>query len=44
MFWQGPFRRGGTEITILYVVIGLCAGIAGGMAMDAIHAERWQSP
>lgn len=34
----------GWKFTALYVATGLCAGIAGGMVMDAIRAERWLRP
>lgn len=34
----------GPETTLLYVVVGLTAGIAGGMLMDAFRAERWLQP
>ncbi len=34
----------GWKFTIIYVVVGLLAGIVGGIIMDMIHAERWLQP
>ncbi len=34
----------GWKFTLIYIGVGLAAGIAGGMFMDAIHAERWLQP
>lgn len=34
----------GWKFTVLYVVAGMAAGIAGGFFMDAIKAERWLPP
>lgn len=34
----------GWKFTVLYVVVGMAAGIAGGFFMDAIKAERWLQP
>lgn len=31
----------GWKFTLLYVSVGMIAGIVGGLFMDAIHAERW---
>lgn len=34
----------GWKFTIIYVLVGLSAGIIGGFIMDAIKAERWLQP
>lgn len=34
----------GWKFTIIYIIVGMLAGIIGGMIMDAIHAERWLQP
>lgn len=34
----------GWKFTIIYVVVGLLAGILGGWFMDSIRAERWLQP
>lgn len=34
----------GWEITVIYVVIGMAVGIAGGILLDLIHAERLLQP
>ena len=34
----------GWKFTLLYVAIGLAAGIIGGILMDAVRAERWLQP
>ncbi|MDO5674978.1 MAG: permease [bacterium] len=34
----------GWKFTIIYVVVGLLAGILGGWFMDGIRAERWLQP
>ncbi len=34
----------GWEFTLLYVVVGISVGIAGGFFLDSIHAERWLQP
>ena len=34
----------GWKFTVLYVVIGMSAGIIGGIFMDAVRAERWLQP
>lgn len=34
----------GWKFTVIYVAVGICAGIGGGMIMDALHAERWLQP
>lgn len=34
----------GWKFTLLYVLVGLGAGILGGIIMDAIHAGRWLQP
>lgn len=34
----------GWKFTVLYVVVGLLAGIIGGAIMDALKAERWLQP
>ena len=34
----------GWQFTLLYVSVGMVAGIAGGLFMDAIRAERWLQP
>jgi len=34
----------GWKFTLIYVGAGLAAGVAGGLFMDAIHAERWLQP
>lgn len=34
----------GWKFTVLYVLVGLSAGIIGGFFMDAIRAERWLQP
>lgn len=34
----------GWKFTVLYVSVGMGAGIIGGMLMDAIQAERWLQP
>ncbi|WED21944.1 permease [Vibrio sp. JC009] len=31
----------GWKFTAMYIVIGICVGIIGGMFLDAIKAERW---
>lgn len=34
----------GWKFTVLYILVGLSAGIIGGFFMDAIRAERWLQP
>lgn len=34
----------GWKFTVLYVLVGISAGILGGFFMDAIRAERWLTP
>lgn len=34
----------GWKFTVLYVTVGMTAGIIGGLFMDAIGAERWLQP
>ena len=34
----------GWKFTIIYVVVGMAAGIIGGIIMDALRAERWLQP
>lgn len=34
----------GWKFTLVYVAVGLGAGVAGGMFMDAVRAERWLQP
>lgn len=34
----------GWKFTIAYVVVGMAAGIIGGIIMDALRAERWLQP
>ena len=34
----------GWQFTLLYVSVGMVAGIAGGLFMDAIRADRWLQP
>ncbi len=34
----------GWKFTLLYVMVGLTAGIVGGIIMDALRAERWLQP
>ena len=34
----------GWEFTVFYVAVGILSGIAGGLFMDAIKAERWLQP
>lgn len=34
----------GWKFTVLYVLVGLLAGMAGGFFMDALRAERWLQP
>ncbi len=34
----------GWKFTLLYVLVGLSAGILGGVIMDALRAERWLQP
>lgn len=34
----------GWKFTVLYVVVGMSAGIIGGFVMDALKAERWLQP
>ncbi len=34
----------GWKFTVIYVMVGMIAGIIGGMIMDAIRAERWLQP
>lgn len=34
----------GWKFTIVYVVVGMMAGIIGGLFMDSIKAERWLQP
>lgn len=34
----------GWKFTLLYVAVGMAAGIAGGFFMDTIKAERWLQP
>lgn len=34
----------GWKFTLVYVLVGLLAGVAGGVIMDAVHAERWLQP
>ena len=34
----------GWKFTLLYVTVGILAGMVGGLLMDALHAERWLQP
>ncbi|MEG1610621.1 MAG: permease, partial [Bilophila sp.] len=34
----------GWKFTVLYIVVGMAAGILGGVIMDLIHAQRWLQP
>ena len=34
----------GWKFTMVYVAVGISAGIMGGLFMDAIHASRWLQP
>lgn len=34
----------GWKFTVIYVLVGMSAGIVGGFFMDAIRAERWLQP
>ncbi len=34
----------GWKFTVVYVTVGMLAGIAGGFIMDALKAERWLQP
>lgn len=34
----------GWKFTVIYICVGMLAGIIGGMFMDAIRAERWLQP
>ena len=34
----------GWKFTAIYVLVGMAAGILGGIIMDALHAERWLQP
>lgn len=34
----------GWKFTLMYVVVGMAAGIVGGVIMDALRAERWLQP
>lgn len=34
----------GWKFTTVYVVVGMAAGIIGGLVMDALRAERWLQP
>lgn len=34
----------GWKFTLIYVIVGMTAGIVGGIIMDALHAERWLQP
>ena len=34
----------GWKFTIVYVVVGMLAGIVGGFIMDSLNAERWLQP
>ena len=34
----------GWKFTLIYIGVGLLAGIAGGLFMDALRAERWLQP
>lgn len=34
----------GWKFTTVYLVVGMAAGIIGGMVMDALRAERWLQP
>lgn len=34
----------GWKFTIIYIVVGMTAGILGGIVMDALRAERWLQP
>lgn len=34
----------GWKFTALYIIVGLLAGIVGGVIMDALRAERWLQP
>jgi len=34
----------GWKFTLIYVLVGMAAGMAGGFFMDAIKAERWLQP
>lgn len=34
----------GWKFTVIYIAVGMCAGIIGGIFMDMIRAERWLQP
>ena len=34
----------GWKFTLIYILIGMLAGILGGFLMDVLHAERWLQP
>lgn len=34
----------GWKFTIVYVCVGMLAGVIGGFLMDSVHAERWLQP
>ena len=34
----------GWKFTVIYIVVGMCAGVIGGIFMDMIRAERWLQP
>ena len=34
----------GWKFTVIYVAVGMLAGMVGGLVMDLLHAERWLQP
>ena len=34
----------GWQFTLMYITVGMAAGIVGGLLMDALRAERWLQP
>lgn len=34
----------GWKFTVLYVIVGMLAGMVGGLVMDSLRAERWLQP